>query len=486
MRYTFTGSLVAWFLITLCGCSGTAQPPAARDEASVPSSSRHVAAPLVDSWDAVYLQGIKVGYSHTSAVRDERDPNLVRWQNDVRMAIERFGQRSEQSIQLVSWETPDHYLVRYELNFGGRASSGQANDKVLGFFAVEQSLRDQPMTPGERRSVRSMMPLMNQPVVTTLIAKDYESTSVLSESRRLLRIEQETALPVGKPQQIVMWCDQTGEIIKARTDALGQEVIRTTQEAALDTKNQGSFDLAARSSIITARPPRDPHTASLARYQVTLADGDPSKVFATSAAQTIRPIAAQSAEITVRKLRNDLLSGVELPADSEPTAADRQPSSLIQSNDARVVEFARQASNFASDDWELARQLEAFVHRTISNKNLTQTFASAAEVAKSREGDCTEHAVLLAALCRARELPARTAMGLVYVDSLPGFAFHMWTEVYIEDRWLGLDGTMGRGGIGAGHLKLLHSSLAGDSAMVEMLPVLEILGKLKIEWVVVE
>ena len=41
--------------------------------------------------------------------------------------------------------------------------------------------------------------------------------------------------------------------------------------------------------------------------------------------------------------------------------------------------------------------------------------ATAAEVARSREGDCTEHAVLLAALARARGIPARVAMGLVYV-----------------------------------------------------------------------
>jgi hypothetical protein len=40
--------------------------------------------------------------------------------------------------------------------------------------------------------------------------------------------------------------------------------------------------------------------------------------------------------------------------------------------------------------------------------------------------------------------------------------------------------------LGVGHLKLLHSSLAGESAMAEMLPVLEILGKLKIDWLAIE
>ena len=55
-------------------------------------------------------------------------------------------------------------------------------------------------------------------------------------------------------------------------------------------------------------------------------------------------------------------------------------------------------------------------------------------MAKSREGDCTEHAVFLMALCRARGIPARGAMGLVYLESQRAFFYHMWTEVYIDNR----------------------------------------------------
>ncbi len=50
--------------------------------------------------------------------------------------------------------------------------------------------------------------------------------------------------------------------------------------------------------------------------------------------------------------------------------------------------------------------MERFVNREVTKKNFSQTFASAAEVARSRKGDCTEHAVFLMALCRARGIPA--------------------------------------------------------------------------------
>jgi transglutaminase-like putative cysteine protease len=47
--------------------------------------------------------------------------------------------------------------------------------------------------------------------------------------------------------------------------------------------------------------------------------------------------------------------------------------------------------------------------------------------------------VLLAALCRARGIAARAALGLVYVARNQEFAYHMWTEAYIGGKWIPLD-----------------------------------------------
>jgi len=91
------------------------------------------------------------------------------------------------------------------------------------------------------------------------------------------------------------------------------------------------------------------------------------------------------------------------------------------------------------------QKIEKFVCEYISDKNLSVGYASAAEVAQSREGDCTEHAVLVAALCRAVGIPARVTVGLVYVDSFGGqeniFGPHAWAEVNINSKWYGLDAT---------------------------------------------
>ena len=61
------------------------------------------------------------------------------------------------------------------------------------------------------------------------------------------------------------------------------------------------------------------------------------------------------------------------------------------------------------------------------------------------------------------------------------FGYHMWTEVYIDKRWIPIDGTLALGGIGAGHLEIAHTNLEGASVYSAFLPVVQILGRLKIE-----
>ncbi len=77
-------------------------------------------------------------------------------------------------------------------------------------------------------------------------------------------------------------------------------------------------------------------------------------------------------------------------------------------------------------------------------------------------------------------------MGLVYDPGAGGFAYHMWTEVWVNDRWMALDATRALGRLTVGHLKMAHSSLKGASAYSSVLPIMQVLGKLKIRVVEVE
>jgi transglutaminase-like putative cysteine protease len=154
---------------------------------------------------------------------------------------------------------------------------------------------------------------------------------------------------------------------------------------------------------------------------------------------------------------------------------------LIQSDDEQVVALAGQVAVDEKDASAVARALERHVYELIDKKDFSTALGSAAEVARSRRGDCTEHAVLLAALARARGLASRVVVGLVYVPSLGGFGYHMWTELWLQDHWLALDATRAGGGTGGGHIKIAHASLSDADGLMVFLPVLKVIGQMQLE-----
>jgi hypothetical protein len=173
-----------------------------------------------------------------------------------------------------------------------------------------------------------------------------------------------------------------------------------------------------------------------------------------------------------------------------------KPSRFVQSNDKRIVALARKAVGDTKDASEAVKRIEAFVAKYISNKSLSVGYASAAEVAASRQGDCTEFAVLTAAMCRAVGIPAQVVTGLAYIKNFAGiknsFGCHAWTQAYVGGdpasagggRWVGLDSAFKSsklGGYDAGHIALA----VGNGEPAGFLGLVTTLGRFKIERVVV-
>jgi hypothetical protein len=348
--------------------------------------------------------------------------------------------------------------------------------------AAEESLSRRPMQPGERRKLQVLEPAVNLVTEVEMTARDFEPTATPSGVRRLLRVERVTRLPGGqKLEEDTIWCDRTGEAMKTLVSGAGLESYRASKAEALENADAAEFDLLAAAKVPVDRPRADPHQMRQVRYRIRLKRSDPAGLLITGPTQAVRPIDPHTAEITVYAIRPGQPDGNrDAPADP-PGAGDRRPNSFIQSDDPLVVSLAEKAAGKERDPWPTAVALEHFVDEYVTKKDFAQVFASAAEVAKSREGDCKAHAMLLAALARARGIPARVAMGLVYLKGSQAFFYHMWTEVYIDGRWVPIDGTLGRGGLGAGHLKLAQSNLGGASALAAFLPVAQVFGQMQIE-----
>src|SRR5262249_44195319 len=214
-------------------------------------------------------------------------------------------------------------------------------------------------------------------------------------------------------------------------------------------------------------------------------DDEPTKAFAQDARQQVRNAKGKSFELHVKAIRKP-----EPMKDPKPAADEFLTSNyFINCDDAKVKELARKAVGLETDPWKKSLLIEKWVNANMKIQNFSEAMATADHVARTLEGDCTEYAMLAAAMCRAVGVPSRTALGFVYVDAAkaPVFGYHMWTEVYVQGQWIDLDATLGRGGVGASHIKITDHSWHETRSLAPLLPVMRVmLGKVAIEVVRVE
>jgi hypothetical protein len=85
----------------------------------------------------------------------------------------------------------------------------------------------------------------------------------------------------------------------------------------------------------------------------------------------------------------------------------------------------------------------AFVHGMMT-PTYARGFDIASEVATRREGDCTEYAVITAALARAAGVPARVVMGLALLHGESQYLAygHAWAELRVDGRWIVADAAL--------------------------------------------
>jgi hypothetical protein len=484
----------------LLGLAACARAPAP-ESASRESASKETAPEEV--WEAFYIDGQKIGHGWTrseSAIESGRE--VVKIDSGVELAMQRFGEDSTQRVLLESLETKEGKL----LSFRSEVSSGEGQalvatgktrgDRIvieqgaerqvlpgkdlLGFMALEQSLEAKPMSSGETRELKHLFPLLNQVAKAKLTAAGEEEVELLGERRKLLRIDCVTTLP-GGPIETTLWVDDEGKKWKYALPSMKQVTYRTTREQALQKDEGPAYDLGESPIVKLARPlERADETVEIV-FRASVSDGAIAGAFVDDGFQDVKSIDERSCELTVRR------PAVASEGDG-PSEADRGASRMIESDDQIVRALAAAgAPGEETEPSKIAITLSRFVNEQMKpNTGFTQALASAAETAASLRGDCTEHAMLLAALCRVREVPARVAIGLVYYGERQGFAYHMWTEAWTGDKWLALDATRVSGVASAAYLKVAHSSLSGVDAYAAFLPVQRVLGRLELEIVSVK
>ncbi len=499
-----------WFVL-LCGATippGVFETRARADDK--PAAAPRKQPDFEEEWNAVYIGNVRVGYVRSSTTRKEQDGRkLIITDQEMAVSFSRLGQKSKMRATVQMTETAEGDLLEftYEL-LNPPAATLRRTGRVEGDLLIvetetagtktptefpreqtvkssgyrERQFREDPLKPGEKRTYKSYSPEFNAVSTTTLVAGKLENVKLLDgKARKLLGVKVSESVAPGIVSE--EYIDESGKVLMTSTPILGltQVTYKVSKDEALKSLSGDEIDLAL-ASFIKTRAIDHPRETRRVVYRIKIAGEDPGASLTAGPTQKIARVDAHTIDLTVEAPSPPENGGSA--GDDRPGKQFLEPNAYVQSDDALVRKLAAEAVGDESDPWKSAQLMERWVQKNVRKKHFSTLLASAAEVAKDLSGDCTEHAVLLAAMCRARRIPSRVAIGLVYAPDVSGFFGHMWTEVYIHGRWTPLDATVGKGHVAADHIKFADSAFAegGESSPITaFVPMASVLGKMKIE-----
>jgi hypothetical protein len=477
-----------------------------------------------DDWYAVYLNGQKAGHAHTVVLKIT-DPTAAAssatWvtTTDTQLKLSRMGAevelvigtrieenaegrvtgfRQTQSMSEVDIVTQGRLagdVLRLDQNgVPGRVAYPEG---ALGPAAVDRRVAAAGFEPGTTTTVRGFTTeAPGTAAELTFAVEGTEGVHVIDRKLRLHKVK--TTNSQSAARSMFLWYDGNGRMQVSESDVPGVGVLRMVRTSELLARAVSSpAEVFASSLIEPDRGIEGPRRARRAVFRFARIDGEAfeAKLY-EGEGQTVGPLQEDgSRTIAVERWEPPRdFEALQRPVEGAGLESYLAPSAYLESDDPLLREHAVRTVGDQTDALVCARRIEAYVRTLVADKSMDVGFATAAETVRSREGDCSEHAMLTAAMARAVGLPSRVVMGLVYVPGLSGagvgpkgaFGYHMWTEVLVaEDRWFPIDAAIG--GFDATHIAMAKSDLSTTSPVSQMiLPLLEAISSLSIHVVDVE
>lgn len=461
------------------------------------------AAEIETDYLAIFMQGQKVGH----AVHTRLEANgKVTTTDSVSMMLGRGGQAVTVTTEETHIETTDGKPLGFEItmNLSGieQKTTGTIQDgkvtisrQVMG--QPQQSAVDWPadallneglrlvqlkrgLTAGDVYEVSVFRPDLLMAATAKIEVGEKKLIKLLFGKQQDLTEVKTTMFVQGQQISMTGYVDDQLKAVKTLVPMMGMTLELVACDEEFAKGENAIIDFLEKFGVTSPVKLMNLHTIESAVYTLKPTT-DNNLQLPVSSTQTVE-MDGDKAIVTVTKV--PMPQNVGFPyTDSDPEALDAlKETDYIQSKDQTIIDMAKRAVGDANDVASAARQIEAFVDGYITQKDMSVGYASAAEVAQSRRGDCSEHAVLAAALCRAVGIPARIVCGVVYADSFMGqqsiFGGHMWDEVYLDGKWYGLDATRSeQHGFGPGHIALAR----GNGDPVDFFGLINTLGCFEVE-----
>lgn len=484
-RLSVTGArlLVAGLAALLGGCAGSGYFRDA-DEAAVTAPSSIAAWPHRELWTGVVFNGQKVGFTRREVRKASGAPERYEIESEAAIRLQFLGVDKRVSLRSLDRVRADltleSFLYSHEIDGSPMQVQGSSDGRTLEFSVrssggeERSSIRlEAPLYPS---SALAMLPALRGLAVGTsaryavfnaethAVAQALQEIQALELSElfpgaayrtvtRMLGMETVTWIaPDGRP---LLERGLNGVMISALEDESSAR--RYLIEASLAKR-----DALAEFSLLHAGPLEAPRQVS--RLAIVLEPLPEDFAVPSEGGQSC----ARSGErVECRIDRTGALAQGEPARYLAPTLA--APSNLGQ-----VRDLAAQIAKAETDPDRTISLLLRWIEANIAREAVDGF--SAIDVLRERRAECQGHAYLLAALARARGIPARIVNGIAYSEPHQGFLYHTWNELWIEGHgWRPVDATFAQAHADATHVKLLEGEAAG-----ELVPLANLIGRMRV------
>jgi transglutaminase superfamily protein len=434
-------------------------------------------------WWSIQYRGEKIGYA--SQTIEPKSPGY-RLKDESLLRLNLLGTSQTAATRLnmevdKEWalENFDFDLQSSELRFRARGrvapgklmlevvSAGNSTRQELPLTqapylnaALKPLAATQQLEPGKEHFFSTFDPATLSNQITSLTIEGREEIRLGDRVEPAMRIRQRF-----KGLSVVSWIDGQGRTLKEESPG-GFSILRASRQDAksVDGSRSVPLDLISQTAVRPNLPIADPQTKDTLRLKLS---GFELANFVLHGGR--QRLAGDRLEI--RREIIDPQKSFNVPLQEPRWKAFLQPTVFLQSDHPEIRSLAAKIIAGEKDALNSAMRIKNWVYREIA-KVPTVSVPNALDVLKSRRGDCNEHTVLFNALARAAGIPARTAVGVVYLRD--AFYYHAWSEVWIGE-WISLDSVLNQFPADVTHIKFLEGDID------RQIDILQLIGNLRIE-----
>jgi len=455
-------------------------------------------------WINVFMLEQKVGYAHEVVEKGKyNNEEVFLLKNEIYMKLKMFGQEIESretslfyvgldmkprafifnvvagsATQIVRGEYLENRLEIEAIKSGKtKKMSLDAPEDFGNELIVQAEMVAEGLKIGQKRTFTIFNPQFMKFIKITLEVIGEKVVDIKGEEKNAFVLQ--ATFEGLKQMSTIIWLEPNGDFLQATMNLMNMRIERTTKAEALESfpgLNYVSTWVFANTLL--------PRRARITELEVkpTIENGDVIEDVETVFIEDTRQHFEKRGDEAILIIQAPTFTNEE--SDQLPISADEEvlkflePTDFVESKDEEIAQIAQGIAGDEKNAWVVSKRISRWVSEYLKATS-DVPFGTAKEALNLKKGDCTEHAVLFAALARAAGIPTKVCLGLTYTN-IGAFLYHAWPEVYVG-KWVPIDPALGQMQVDATHLKMFEGVMTEEEQQTHVLNILSVIGKLSLE-----